>query len=113
MDKTLFQKLHAREVRLQKAQKRAMLSLLKTCGGRITFIPASKGDEYPVPTTLYGQHDFPRIDISDIYLSEDGRQLLADGFETEEGFRERRYGFGIGNEHLSDAFAFICQTIKF
>lgn len=96
-----------REWQWQKDVKAFLIDTLRKHGGRISFIPKNAGDEYPVTATLYGQHDFPRIDISAVYLSDDGEHIMVDGFETEEGQREKRCGFGIEPEHLSDIFRFV------
>lgn len=96
-----------RERQWQKDVKAFLIDTLRKHGGRISFIPKNAGDEYPVTATLYGQHDFPRIDISAVYLSGDGEHIMVDGFETEEGQREKRCGFGIEPEHLSDIFRFV------
>lgn len=50
-------------------------------------------NNFPVTTTLYGKHDTPRIKLTDVYLTNDGKYLLADGIDAETG--EKRDGFYI------------------
>lgn len=98
--------------RLQEWQYDVRAFLVRTIrelGGRISISPHIPLEEYPVTTTLYGSEDFPRIDISDVYL--DGDILLADGYLTDEYPHERRTGFRIENEHLSDVFSFVRHAI--
>ena len=38
-------------------------------------------NNFPVTTTLYGKHDTPRIKLTDVYLTDDGEYLLADGID--------------------------------
>lgn len=104
--------LSDREHRWCQDVKAFLIDTLRKHGGRISFVPKNKHEEYPVTATLYGQHDFPRIDISDLYLSDNGEHLMADGFEAEEGFREERRGFHIEPEQLSDALAFISHILQ-
>lgn len=40
-------------------------------------------NNFPVTTTLYGKHDTPRIKLTDVYLTDDGEYLLADGIDAE------------------------------
>lgn len=42
-------------------------------------------NNFPVTTTLYGKHDTPRIKLTDVYLTDDGEYLLADGIDAETG----------------------------
>lgn len=107
-----FAELSDREQQWQQDVKAFLIDMLRKHGGRISFVPKNKHEEYPVTATLYGQHDFPRIDISDLYLSDNGERLMADGFEAEEGFREKRRGFHIEPEQLSDALAFISHILQ-
>lgn len=99
-------------VRLQEWQRDARALLIRTLrehGGRISFIPRTPFEEYPVTAFLSGQHDDPRIDISDLYL--EGDTILADGYTVGETTHEHRKGFHIFNEHLSVAFSFVKHTI--
>lgn len=107
-----FAELVEREKQWRKEVRALLLYTLRKHGGRISIMPKSPREEYPVTTTLYGQSDYPRIDISDLHLSEDGGQLLADGYEVDGCPREKRCGFSIHNEHLSDAFLFIRHIIN-
>lgn len=99
-------------VRLQEWQREVRDLLIRTLrehGGRISFTPRTPFEEYPVTTSLSGQHDDPRIDISDLYL--EGDTILADGYTVGETTRDHRKGFSIFNEHLSDAFSFVKHVI--
>ena len=99
-------------VRLQEWQREVRALLIRTLrehGGRISFTPRTTFEEYPVTASLSGQHDDPRIDISDLYL--EGDTILADGYTVGETTRDHRKGFSIFNEHLSDAFSFVKHTI--
>lgn len=62
-------------------------------------------NNFPVTTTLYGKHDTPRIKLTDVYLTDDGQYLHADGIDTETG--EKRNGFYIYREQYADIFRFI------
>jgi len=60
---------------------------------------------FPVTTTLYGKHDTPRIKLTDVYLTDDGRHLQADGIDAETG--EKRTEFYIYSEQYADIFQFV------
>ena len=62
-------------------------------------------NNFPVTTTLYGKHDTPRIKLTDVYLTDDGEYLLADGIDAETG--EKRDGFYIYSEQYADIFQFV------
>ena len=47
-------------------------------------------NNFPVTTTLYGKHDTPRIKLTDVYLTDDGEYLLADGIDAETGEKQGR-----------------------
>ena len=65
-------------------------------------------NNFPVTTTLYGKHDTPRIKLTDVYLTNDGKYLLADGIDAETG--EKRDGFYIYSEQYADIFQFVGHT---
>ena len=52
-----------------------------------------------------GKHDTPRIKLTDVYLTDDGEYLLADGIDAETG--EKRDGFYIYSEQYADIFQFV------
>ena len=52
---------------------------------------------------LYGKHDFPRIDITDVYLEEDA-YIMADGIDSDG---DKRTGFQIYDEQLYDIALFL------
>ncbi|ECO3474219.1 hypothetical protein FX740_09075 [Campylobacter jejuni] len=62
-------------------------------------------NNFPVTTTLYGKHDTPRIKLTDVYLTDDGRHLQADGIDAETG--EKRTEFYIYSEQYADIFQFV------
>ena len=63
-------------------------------------------NNFPVTTTLYGKHDTPRIKLTDVYLTDDGEYLLADGIDAETGGKNRD-GFYIYSEQYADIFQFV------
>ena len=78
---------------------------LRRHGGRVTYTPEDEDGEYPVASSLYGKHDFPRIDITDVYLDGDAPYIMADGIDTEDG--DKRTGFQIYDEQLYDIALFL------
>lgn len=80
-------------------------------GGRIRYVPESNDDDstdYPVTSTLYGKHDNPSINITDVYLI--GDAIHADGIDNETG--DKRERFFIYPEHLSDILSFVGHVLR-
>lgn len=89
-------------------QKEARIRIVETLrrhGGRVTYTPEDEDGEYPVASSLYGKHDFPRIDITDVNLDGDAPYIMADGIDTEDG--DKRTGFQIYDEQLYDIALFL------
>jgi hypothetical protein len=88
--------------------KEIILAALKENSGRITFTPEDEDDEYPVIATLWGKHDNPLIEITDVYL---GKQdaIFADGYEQPYGIFEK--GFEIYPEQYWDITHFIAAVL--
>lgn len=82
-----------------------IIEVLRRHGGRVTYTPEEENGEYPVASSLYGRHDFPRIDLTDVYLEGDTPHIMADGIDTEDG--DRRTGFLIYDEQLYDIALFL------
>lgn len=86
----------------QQARER-IVETLRRHGGRVTYTPEEEYGEYPVAALVYGRHDFPRIDITDVYLEEDA-YIMADGIDTDG---DKRTGFQIYDEQLYDIALFL------
>lgn len=80
-----------------------IVETLRRYGGRVTYTPENEDGEYPVAALVYGKHDFPRIDIIDVYLK-DGACIMADGIDTDG---DKRTGFQIYDEQLYDIALFL------
>lgn len=80
-----------------------IVETLRRYGGRVTYTPENEDGEYPVAALVYGKHDFPRIDITDVYLEEDN-YIMADGIDSDGG---KRRGFQIYDEQLYDIALFL------
>lgn len=80
-----------------------IVETLRRHGGRVTYTPGNEDGEYPVAALVYGKHDFPRIDITDVYLEEDN-YIMADGIDSDGG---KRRGFQIYDEQLYDIALFL------
>lgn len=80
-----------------------IVDTLRRHGGRVTYTPENEDGEYPVAALVYGKHDFPRIDITDVYLEEDN-YIMADGIDTDG---RKRTGFQIHDEQLYDIALFL------
>ena len=91
----------------QKEARRQIIGTLRKHGGRVTFTPEDENGEYPVASLLYGKHDFPRVDLTDVYLEEEehGTYIMADGIDAATG--EKRTGFQIYDEQLYDIALFL------
>ena len=77
----------------QEEARERIVDTLRRHGGRVTYTPDG---EYPVAALVYGRHDFPRIDITDVYLEEE-TCIMADGIDTDG---DKRTGFQIYDEPL-------------
>jgi hypothetical protein len=106
-DKEYFH-LIAEEKKLRDSMKEVILLALKENSSRITFVPEDEDSEYPVIATLWGKHDSPNIEISDVYL---GKQdaIFADGYEYPYGIFEK--GFEIYPEQYWDITHFIAAVL--
>jgi hypothetical protein len=100
--------LLAEEKKLRNSMKELILSVLKENNDRITFVPEDEEDEYPVAATLWGKHDNPVIEITDVYLGKHDA-ILADGIEQSTGIIEE--GFEIYSEQFSDVLHFIGAVV--
>lgn len=91
----------------QKEARRQIVETLRHRGGRVTFTPEEADGDYPVASLLYGKHDFPRVDLTDVYLEEEehGTYIMADGIDSVTG--KKRTGFQIYDEQLYDIALFL------
>ena len=80
----------------QEEARERIVDTLRRHGGRVTYTPENEDGEYPVAALVYGRHDFPRIDITDVYLEEE-TCIMADGIDTDG---DKRTGFQIYDEPL-------------
>lgn len=87
----------------QKEARERIVDTLRRHSGRVTYTPENEDGEYPVAALVYGKHDFPRIDITDVYLEEDN-YIMADGIDTDG---DKRTGFQIYDEQLYDIALFL------
>lgn len=87
----------------QKEARERIVETLRRHGGRVTYTPGNEDGEYPVAALVYGKHDFPRIDITDVYLEEDN-YIMADGIDSDGS---KRTGFQIYDEQLYDIALFL------
>jgi hypothetical protein len=108
MEKEYF-RLLAQEQRIGGRMKDLIIKALKENNGKISFTPECEDDEYPVSATLYGKHDCPVIEISDVYLNEHD-EIYADGYEQQCGILEK--GFEIYPEQYSDILHFIGAVLE-
>lgn len=92
----------------EQAMLKFMLGFLERYG-RVSLGRTEEEDpddsKFPVTITLYGEHDTPRIKLTDVYLTDDGKYLHADGIDAGTG--EKRTGFYIYREQYADVFRFI------
>lgn len=88
--------------------RNSLIDLLQSNDGRISLIRESPNEDYPVTTTLYGKNDYPRIDLTSVYL--DGAVICADG--NEEGTDIKRTGFQIYPEQFSDILLFATNILN-
>ena len=92
----LVDKAHA----WQREARSLIIETLRRNSGRISFLPQNP-EERPVAASLYGHKDFPRVDLTDVYIEEGLRTyIMADGVDTETG--DKRTGFQIQDEQLYD-----------
>lgn len=92
----------------EQAMLKFMLEFLKQYGRislGLTEEEELDDNNFPVTTTLYGKHDTPRVKLTDVYLTDDGQHLHADGIDAENG--EKRTGFHIYSEQYADIFQFV------
>jgi hypothetical protein len=108
MNEEQYFKLIAEEKTLRGKMKNLIIATLKENNGRVTFIPEDEDDEYPVSATLWGKHDCPIIDISEVYLQND--EIYADGIDQQTGVLEKE--FLIYPEQYSDVLHFIAAVLN-
>lgn len=89
IDKEFFY-LASEDKKLKEAVKELIFTALKENGGRITFVPKNDDADYPVTATLWGKHDNPIIEITDVYLSGKG-EIFADGYDQSTGILEKEF----------------------
>lgn len=65
-------------------------------------------ENFPVTSSLYGRHDCPLINITDVYLMDD--VIYADGIDSDTG--EKRREFYIYPEQYADVFNFIAHVAE-
>lgn len=87
----------------QKEARERIIETLRQHGGRVTYTPENEDGEYPVAALMYGKHDFPRIDITDVDLGKE-TCIMADDIDTDGG---KRTGFQIYDERLCDIALFL------
>lgn len=87
----------------QKEARERIVETLRRHGGRVTYTPEDEGGEYPVAALMYAKHDYPRIDITDVYLEEE-TCIVADGIDTDG---RKRTGFRIYDEQHYDIALFL------
>jgi hypothetical protein len=110
VDKEFFY-LMSQEEKLKKSMGKLILTVLKANNGRITFVPDNEDDEYPVSATLWGKHDNPIIDITDVYLAgKDRLSVYADGIEQSTGCMET--GFEIYPEQYLGILQFFYAVLN-
>lgn len=99
----LVDKAHA----WQREARSLIIETLRKHSGRVTFTPEDENGEYPVASLLYGKHDFPRVDLTDVYLEEEENEtyIVADGIDATTG--KKRAGFQIYDEQLYDIALFL------
>lgn len=101
----LVDKAHA----WQREARSLIIETLRRNSGRISFLPQNP-EERPVAASLYGHEDFPRVDLTDVYIEEGVRTyIMADGIDTETGCK--RTGFQIQDEQLYDIALFLNQVV--
>lgn len=101
----LVDKAHA----WQREARSLIIETLRRNSGRISFLPQNP-EERPVAASLYGHKDFPRVDLTDVYIEEGQRTyIMADGVDTETG--DKRTGFQIQDEQLYDIALFLNQVL--
>lgn len=101
----LVDKAHA----WQREARCLIIETLRRNSGRISFLPQNP-EERPVAASLYGHEDFPRVDLTDVYIEEGQRTyIMADGVDTETG--DKRTGFQIQDEQLYDIALFLNQVL--
>ncbi|MDR2805795.1 MAG: hypothetical protein LBB85_09200 [Dysgonamonadaceae bacterium] len=101
--------LMAEEKKLKDGMKEVILAALKENGGRITFTPESDDDEYPVVATLWGTHDHPDIEITDVYVGKP-EAISAAGADSSTGIKET--GFEIYPEQYPEIMHFIGAVLE-
>lgn len=95
----------------------ALVELLTTYGqnGKITFRPEGVGEDddiadydgdFPVRMTLWGAGGNPCIDVTELFLSEDGSTVYARGIEVNMGCMSDE-DFEIFTDHYCEALSFI------
>lgn len=95
---------------IEKGIEAYILSILNKHGRvslNLTEDEALDKNNFPVTSTLYGRHDTPRIRITDVYSKDN--HIYADGIDDDTD--EKRHGFVIYREQLSDMFYFIGHVV--
>lgn len=89
--------------RMAERSRERIIETFQQHGGHVTYTPEDEDGEYPVAALMYAKHDFPRIDITDVYFEEE-TCIMADGIDTDGG---KRTGFQIYDEQLYDIALFL------
>lgn len=120
--RTDYKNLLARRDELDNDFLRAMVELLSTYGkdGRVAFIPdgftedddiTEYDEDFPITITLWGEHDNPTVDITEMFLSENGVTVYARGIDTEIGCICNE-DFEIYTDHYYYALSFILIVLE-
>jgi hypothetical protein len=101
--------LMAEEKKLKEGMKEVILQALKENGGKITFTPQDEEGEYPVCVVLWGKHDNPLVEITDVYLGKQ-EEIFVDGIEQFYGIIEKE--FLIYEEQYREILHFIGAVLE-
>jgi hypothetical protein len=117
-----YKDLLTRHDALENEMREAIVELLKAHGenGRVVYRPEGfeEGDDitdydgdFPVTATLWGNHFNPDVNITDIFLGENGHTVYACGIDTRVGCMSDE-PFEIYSSHYYDALSFILIVLK-
>jgi hypothetical protein len=118
---TDYKNLLARHGELNNDFRRAIVELLATHGerGRIVYRPEESEEDdditdydgdFPVTLTLWGEHRNPNVNLTEVYLAEDGHTVYARGIDQDEGDMCDE-DFEIHTDQYYGAFCFILTVL--
>lgn len=107
-DSKIYSRLNARNEQLKIDIRSFIIRQLIKNKRKISFVPDLKNEEYPTSCTLWGKHNNPLINITDVYINNDNN-IYADGV-GDDG--QERKGFKIYPEQYLDVFYFIKAVTK-